>query len=93
MIEIKQNLVAALILGLNPLVLQITPSLPVSMPIDRIASNMDDSPCSHPPVPLISKSLNMTLHSQSLSEPLHSLGILVLGRKHADGDLDPLGIV
>lgn len=42
---------------------------------------------------LIPKRLNMALHRQGLAKLLHSVRILVLGRKHADGDSDAFGVV
>ena len=94
MIEVKQDLISALILLLNLLILEIATtndhersSLLNPWDSDR------DLPSGHPPMHLITKSLNMIRHSQRFPKFLHLLRILIFRSKHADGDLDTLGVI
>ena len=41
---------------------------------------------------LVAKGFDMALHGEFFFKALHSLGILVLGREHAEGDFDALGV-
>lgn len=51
------------------------------------------SPGSHPAVYLVPKSLDVFLSRQRFPKSLHIGGILVLGSKHANWNLDPLCII